>query len=92
MHVDAVEKAPKLAPEELQLLQAYGTFHNRVVDFQRKATIMTFDEVFGKEEASRLFMHFRFDCQEYFAKFLTYLTQEQRNNLYVHVLRCPRYR
>lgn len=92
MHLDEPEKDPKLSNDELKLLRAYGTFHNRIVNFQNKAGLFTFEDVFGQEDAERLFKHFRFDCQEQFPKFMTYLTTDQKNMLYVHVLRCERYR
>lgn len=40
-----------------------------------------------KSEGYRLFQHFRFDCNHDYEKFTTYLTTNQNNDLYDHLVR-----
>jgi hypothetical protein len=92
MHDDEKYKDPKLSDEELDILRKWYQYNSQVLMFQNKASLYTFEEVFGMEVAEHLFRCFRFKCNEDYQKFTTYLTADQKNDLYVHILRCPRYK
>lgn len=77
---------------ELTLLRSWNKFNSCILSFQKKADLFLFDKIFTDEHGQRLFLHFRFDCQHDFQKFITYLTVEQHNALLLDILRNPKFK
>lgn len=70
-------------PEEFLVYKHWAQVNESLITFQNKATIKTFEYLFG-EQAERLWKHFVLDCKRQYVHFLTYLTQEQKNELIVN--------
>lgn len=73
----------KERPEDFKIYQHWAQINESLVKFQNVATIKTFEYLFG-EDAERLWNHFTSDCKRQFMQFMTYLTQEQKNELMVN--------
>lgn len=58
----------------------WSQVNESLVNFEKKATYKTFKKLYD-DDAGRLHKHFFDDCNCKFQRFLTYLTQEQRNEL-----------
>jgi len=63
----------------------YFTLKERMRKFENNSTLGVFKFIFD-EDGDRLLRHFRMDCDNNFDKFLTYLTQEQKNILIVSIV------
>lgn len=72
-------------------LTVWRAIQDRVKRFQDKASLSTFRDIFGEQEASRLFEHFKLNCDSYYEKFKTYLIVEQHNLLLVHIIKSNYY-
>ena len=78
INIRALEK-----PETMSVYRQWAKVNESLQTFEKKATLKTFEYLYGKD-AERLFKHFRIDCKGKFQQFMTYLTQEQKNELIVN--------
>ena len=72
-------------------LSVWRAMQERIKRFQNKASLSTFKDIFGEQEALRLFEHFKLNCDSYYEKFKTYLIVEQHNVLLVHIIKSKHY-
>ena len=61
----------------------WASVNESLILFEKKATKKSFEYVFG-EQSERLYNHFRIDCDSKFQRFLTYLTQDQKNEFIIN--------
>lgn len=61
----------------------WSKVNESLILFEKKATLNTFKLLFD-EQAERLHNHFIDDCNYKFQQFLTYLTQDQKNELIIN--------
>ena len=74
----------EVAQENLIRYNVYFELRKKLVDFFNCTTIYNFKFIF-EEDYQRLWEHFVVTCDRNLDKFTTYLTQEQRNLLYVNI-------
>lgn len=85
-------KTPKLSNEEHDILRTWYAYNSQILMFEAHANLSTFIRIFGEDDAERLMLSFRARCDGKYQKFITFLTTEQKNDLWVHILREPRYK
>jgi len=72
---------------QLTEIRQWATYERRLKSFKANCTLRTFNEIFGEAEGERLFVHYRSTCDYQFPKFLTYVTQEQKNKLLSYIVK-----
>ena len=70
--------------DKRSLYYYWAKVNESIINFERNANVKTFQYLFG-DQAERLQRHFVYDCDSKFQKFLTYLTQPQKNELIFNV-------
>lgn len=72
--------------EQLYEIRTYAKFNNRIRRFRNNSTLSTFQEIFGESEGERLRRHYS-EVNHDFEKFMTYLTLNQRNDLFAYIVK-----
>lgn len=73
--------------DQLKEIRQWATYERRLKSFKANCTLRTFNEIFGEAEGERLFGHYRGTCNYEFSKFLTYVTQEQKNEILSYIVK-----
>lgn len=71
--------------DELDEIRAWSSMCRRIRKFRNNSTLITFETIFGKDEAERLRKHY-FELKFDFEEFMTYLTQPQINTLIAYII------
>ena len=63
----------------------WGQINEKIKKFSNNSKLSTFNFLFGKD-GERLFKCYRYDCDQVYEDFRTYLTQEQTNTLLINIV------
>lgn len=72
-----------ITQEQLEEIRTWAGYENRLRRFKNNSTLDTFKEIF-KNDAERLREHY-FDLKFDIQQFLTYLTQDQKNDFFAYI-------
>ena len=75
----------KTSPDKFKIFRDWGDVNRKVIDFENKSNLKTFQFIFGEEEGLRLCGHFKNDCDSNLMKLRTYLVNDQFNDLLVNI-------
>lgn len=75
----------EMSESNLKCAQYYIKGREVMKQFQDGCTQDTFIFLFEKDEGERLWKHFVFGCSRNMDKFLTYLTDDQKGNLWIQL-------
>ena len=66
-------------------IQTWSHFNNKIIKFKNNSNSVVFNKIFG-DQGDILISYYVLDCDRDFIKFLTYLTTEQHNNLFIYIV------
>jgi hypothetical protein len=65
----------------------YFRMNEKLKSFQNSCTIKTFQDLFGEKEGTRLWESYAGKCDKEIIMFLTYLTGDHKNTLFVNLIK-----